>query len=168
MARCGTARRRRARSAWRNVVALPADESSNASALRSELRMYGARARSPHSNPPVVSFSIMSRFITGDELGNIKILECGPDTDPNTSEWKFNERILDAPILGNANSSSIEVEKARKAAINRLSITDNNDSFMVCPFSKYIQPGAHGIISRKACCLPFERDMFCLHSKQRR
>ena len=114
------------------------------------------------------SFSIMSRFITGDELGNIKILECCPDTDPSTSEWKFNERILDAPILGNANSSSIEVEKARKAAINRLSITDNNDSLMVCHFSKYIQPGAHGIISRKACCLPFERDMFCLHSKQRR
>ncbi|PAV23245.1 hypothetical protein PNOK_0031300 [Pyrrhoderma noxium] len=73
----------------------------------------------------------MSRFITGDELGNIKILECCPDIDPSTSEWKFNERILDAPILGNANSSSIEVEKARKAAINRLSITDNNDNLML-------------------------------------
>ncbi|THH07439.1 hypothetical protein EW145_g3382 [Phellinidium pouzarii] len=63
----------------------------------------------------------MLHFLTGDELGNIKSVECAQDPQ-SSNDWKLNERIIYASARMNA--GEVDVEKAKAGAVQRLSISE--------------------------------------------
>ncbi|KAI5122941.1 hypothetical protein M0805_006823 [Coniferiporia weirii] len=63
----------------------------------------------------------MPRFLTGDELGNIKSVHCTRDTQLD-SAWKIDERLLHAPAARfEPDLGEVDVQKIGASAIQRLS-----------------------------------------------
>lgn len=74
----------------------------------------------------------MPRFLTGDELGNIKYISCSQNSEAN-NEWKFDERVLFAPSThAQINSVDIDAEKAKANAVQRLATSTTSEKTVVC------------------------------------